>query len=660
MCNEVSKNHRYIYLLTSSGKGSDAGRMLTGVQLLTTQAMLMFLIAVFYELEGPSDDGTCVAFETESSCLKRASMFDYSQRYCQFDSDTNLCSYKEPEFSWKSIALIGMLIAFSTCFLSSPLDMLFDLLSAPTKLNKSNVGSQLCKTQPVLLTEASKQVSNKTNTSTKSNNSANLSRKSRFLKAMKSPNFTSLSELRELPSETEDAYSMARASMNVVSAMATKNRTDRLSVTATLKEQATRENFYKSDETAEIDDDEDDVTDENDIFSKLCDDICCQRRVMKFSQLDDFDDDWGLDPTGCFSKKSEFQYYSCRNKVIDAEKIIRVELDFVEKETNTKIEKLKYANEKHIGLEMLHIFVLDLLGHDSVAAKIFITKSEEDYRYIKAVSAKAKGLAWLGVFVINLFFVYYSMMRGMIRGKSWQYAYLAGCIGQILFEVLIAETFEILWVHFIIPNLVATEVKKVWAKIIETIDRLTTIESSDVAYFIDAPQYLFVSTNLAKAFPDLLESSIIAAYHDHLPGEMSSKWHIDRISLMGLNGDNNTWIRFLAFSTIITILKFLGASPFVIQRMIMRVTSPLFTAATVFIWLEIIQNPIYMTLFGLVVLALIARTYYNYQQDVDEIKSIDKSKKSIIVPENSNYDTTTYKEVATKDDNEIELTSINP
>ena len=290
-------------------------------------------------------------------------------------------------------------------------------------------------------------------------------------------------------------------------------------------------------------------------------------------------------------------------------------------------------NEKHIGLEMLHIFILDLLGHDSIAAKIFITKSDVDYRYTKTVSARSKGLAWLCVIIINLCFIYYSMMRGIIRGKSWQYAYLAGCVAQLIFEVVIAETFEILWVHFIIPNIVSVEVKHAWTTIMDTIDRLTTIDMINDVYLIDAPQYLFVSTKLANAFPLLPESSIISAYHNHLPGQIGNKWHIDRVSLMGLEGSNNTWLRFVTFNTIVTILKFLGASPFVLQRMIIRITSPLFTAATVFIGIYILQNPFVLSLFGVICLMTASRSYYNYKNDVDDIKLIRTLKKSSIAIE---------------------------
>jgi hypothetical protein len=284
----------------------------------------------------------------------------------------------------------------------------------------------------------------------------------------------------------------------------------------------------------------------------------------------------------------------------------------VEDETKIKIKKLKHVNNKQIGLEILHTFIIDLLGYDTIASKIFISKSAEDYHYTKAVSSKFKGLAWCGIIVMNIFFMYFSMIRGMVRGRTWQYAYLSACVGQMLFEIIIAETFEILWVHFIIPNLVAKEVKQSWIQIMNTINKLTDITSETVTYLIDAPRYLFVSTNLAKEFPNLPESSIITAYHNHLPGEMSKKWHIDRNTLMGLNIENNILIRFVTFNTIINILKSLGASPFMIQRMVIRISSPIFTSITIWLWLNIISNPFYFTGLILFSLAIISGIYYNY------------------------------------------------
>ena len=55
LVDEVKKHHRYLNILTASpGDFEDRSRILTGIQLLTIQTMLMFLLSVFYDLQGPS------------------------------------------------------------------------------------------------------------------------------------------------------------------------------------------------------------------------------------------------------------------------------------------------------------------------------------------------------------------------------------------------------------------------------------------------------------------------------------------------------------------------------------------------------------------------------------------------------------------------------
>jgi hypothetical protein len=75
-----------------------------------------------------------------------------------------------------------------------------------------------------------------------------------------------------------------------------------------------------------------------------------------------------VDPTGEFSK------HGFRS----SEAALRKEMKFVHQETQQKLEKLVVATDSQIGLELLHMFVLDLLGRNTPAAKIFLTKSSAE------------------------------------------------------------------------------------------------------------------------------------------------------------------------------------------------------------------------------------------------------------------------------------------
>ena len=86
---EVRKSHRYLLLFTASGEDGDKKRMLTGIHLLTVQSMLMFILAIFYDLEYPQDNGECATYQSEKLCLEPRSVLDSSNHLCRWDSDSS-------------------------------------------------------------------------------------------------------------------------------------------------------------------------------------------------------------------------------------------------------------------------------------------------------------------------------------------------------------------------------------------------------------------------------------------------------------------------------------------------------------------------------------------------------------------------------------------
>jgi hypothetical protein len=119
---ELRRHHRYLLIFTAApGEMGDSKRFLSAVQLLTIQTMLLFLLALFYDLGSPYDDGSCEGLATESACLMKTSFLDSSQTFCQWvpangasSSTAFTCSYTGYSISLIStlyIALIVSLIA---------------------------------------------------------------------------------------------------------------------------------------------------------------------------------------------------------------------------------------------------------------------------------------------------------------------------------------------------------------------------------------------------------------------------------------------------------------------------------------------------------------------------------------------------------------------
>ena len=102
---------------------------------------------------------------------------------------------------------------------------------------------------------------------------------------------------------------------------------------------------------------------------KIHREIICQRRLLKSSELEMFDQQWGIDSSGVFAT-GDRSMIPCLKHKDGAYDIISQQLAIVEDDVMKKCEKLKIATDAHTGLEILHLFIKDLLGRSTPASNI--------------------------------------------------------------------------------------------------------------------------------------------------------------------------------------------------------------------------------------------------------------------------------------------------
>jgi hypothetical protein len=629
---EVYKHHRYGLILScSNDEKSDQNRIVTGVRLLTVQTMLMFLLAVFYELQAPSDDGSCKTHMVEQSCLARKSIIQAHSTYCQWSENSlreMTCSYREPTFSYLTIAYVSVVISMVTALVSSPIDYFFNMLAAPTA---DSVKMNAVDTFGTRMVNRARRASVSAATAV----SAAIKRTAEATeKRWGRANF----ETREVPEATKVAHALAIAATPSLQSKAQDLMLRRLASGRAIVSKYTVVNPSRADHADDSDsdidnDDKDEAvssSSDEDIrggsstlasgergeakqeavgdttprtliatifgsrdevstkkFTQLAGEIDVQRRALHGSEIEEFDGSWGIDPTGEFVKRDSLSWTGYHR--IDAAANIKNEIWEVEAQANKIAKDLKYATDQHIGLEMLHLFVLDILGRDTAAARIFQFKAEEDFFKVRVVSRRTQMLAWCGVVFLNLFFVYFTILKSYEKGNAWQRAFVAGAIVQIVVEVLFNETIECVWVNFLVPRLVSEEVNKVAMKLHAAISQLCAPETSDSHYFLDAPSYLFVSTAVAKKFPALLESMVVRAYQSHLPGMLANKWHFGPVARINRSGVMRTMS--LA-ATVTAGLQAAAASPFIFQRMVIRTAQPWLLTGIIVAFAYLLKQPI--------------------------------------------------------------------
>ena len=101
---------------------------------------------------------------------------------------------------------------------------------------------------------------------------------------------------------------------------------------------------------------------------------------------------------------------------------------------------------------------------------------------------------------------------------------------KLVCDVLVFETVDCLWLNYMIPESVRNDVQKA-LRVLQMIAfntefLLNALEEVDYCHGtqFDASSYFFVSKQLAKRRPALVESYIVLAYRNHFPGLICRTW----------------------------------------------------------------------------------------------------------------------------------------
>eukprot|EP00981_Chlorochromonas_danica_P012454 scaffold4951_cov143-Ochromonas_danica.AAC.1 len=239
---------------------------------------------------------------------------------------------------------------------------------------------------------------------------------------------------------------------------------------------------------------------------------------------------------------------------------------------------------------------------------------------------------------MNIFFVYYTILKGYTKGVPWQQDYVKAWVAQVLLDIFLFETILCTWLHLLIPHLISREVNKVYIHLQECVNRLNDSQYyRDPSIFLNATDYFFVSRKVAQNYPHLVESALVLSYANHLPGEMGKVWQSkvrkeDRPSRGGVevvvaDGGNrseshSSYLFFLGGllkGGMISIMLYLGAyAPLPLQRLVIRVMEPLILSALTLGFYFFMHKPIYLgALMGGVVLlsCLLLWDYYRTKRN---------------------------------------------
>lgn len=148
-------------------------------------------------------------------------------------------------------------------------------------------------------------------------------------------------------------------------------------------------------------------------------DIANEGNLLPPEERKMFFNNWALSDKGAFLSMTDKRNISLLNKLFslntnDAttlKDILASEIKVVKDVVEEKIENLNKAGDGQKGLEILHSFVLDILGHQTVPARILTTKIDLDFEKKVVFSWRAKLPMWALVFVLNAFMIVFTILK---------------------------------------------------------------------------------------------------------------------------------------------------------------------------------------------------------------------------------------------------------
>ncbi len=122
-----------------------------------------------------------------------------------------------------------------------------------------------------------------------------------------------------------------------------------------------------------------------------------------------------------------------------------------------------------------------------------------------------KILAWIAVFVLNAFFVYYTLIMGLQRGREFQRSLVVASVAQGILEIWFYETTECIVLNYFIPLTIMSEMQIAKNFIIAAIKKLCAndkIDTTELPNF-NAPDFLSVARNVALRYPCTLGNTLL-------------------------------------------------------------------------------------------------------------------------------------------------------
>jgi hypothetical protein len=460
--------------------------------LLSNRTASFFLLAMFYDIQFPTDDGSCVLLATELSCIAKKSIFNTADTQCVWVPSTEAaasssgtdgtCIWQAPQFDVYSAVVVSVLVLMVSTPIHFALNMIFKrVMLAPTVAEIESVQANI-----------------------------------------RTRRSSAISMMQDKQQQQLQAHSIVPAAANVVPG---KRLARHAKVFAAVDEMdsslrllTVRANKLNSQQSKRSQ-----QAASSSAAYRSYDQFVSQLRlfssVRQMSYLkggrrqfgDEFTNMWGSLLVPDDSNSAE---------TTAVQTAVRSELAAVVRDADALIHELKTRPSEEVGVQILELFVRDCLGQHSREAIIFSQKVHPFHSKM-VLTWGIKCITFSCLLILNLYFIFACMLYGRDKGLRWQRGWLYTCLVNLFVDIFINQVTIAAVIHYWVPNLIVGKARFIKATLSRSIHEMCKNRNSSnggtgasdiqTSNKFSASAYFFVSAHVARAFPELLESQIVLA-----------------------------------------------------------------------------------------------------------------------------------------------------
>jgi hypothetical protein len=165
-------------------------------------------------------------------------------------------------------------------------------------------------------------------------------------------------------------------------------------------------------------------------------------------------------------------------------------------------------NDKSIGNRLMFLFQCDLLP--KLQSVILENEMREGYYKRKSIDWNIKLFFWGVLMFMECCMLFYIFLFSSNISSKNQTAWVFSFFISLLVDIILVCTILVLIVDFLIPWIISTDVHKVKKRLLKDLNVASESYTEKISF--DASKYLFVSSVLARQYPDLKESKVIGIF----------------------------------------------------------------------------------------------------------------------------------------------------